>query len=292
MPELPEVETVRRTLEARVVGRRVTSATLKRRDVLVMPGDPAGGFSRARGEGRVEYGRVRQRDLLAGDVLGEVIRHGKQLAIVGDSGRVVCVHLGMSGNLIWRAPRARLEHAGHVHTVWRLDDGSRLVFRDPRRFGGLWAFPSLEALWASRWDALGPDAIRVRAPQLQRALARTDRAVKAALLDQSVVAGVGNIYADEALFGAGVDPRRPGASLTPAECASLARQIRGVLARAVTARGSTLRDYRDANGDSGAYQLAHSVYGRGGEPCPKCGGALASALVAQRTTVWCPSCQA
>jgi len=291
MPELPEVETVRRTLEARVLGRRVTRATLRRRDVLVLPGDPAAGFSRAGRASGAPARRARGHDLLSGDVVAAVVRHGKQLAIVGGTGRVVCVHLGMSGGLIWRAPGARLENGAHVHAIWRLDDGSRMVFRDPRRFGGLWAFPSMDELRRARWDALGPDAIGVGARALRDALARTDRPVKAALLDQCVLAGVGNIYADEALFAARVDPRRPGASLTPGECAALARHVRRVLARAVAARGSTLRDYRDADGLSGGYQLAHSVYGRGGEACPSCGGTLASAAVAQRTTVWCPACQ-
>ncbi len=292
MPELPEVETVRTTLQTRLLGRVIERATIKRRDMLVVPGDPPGGFSRSARGAAPRFRRVRAADLLGGDRVDGVLRHGKQLAIVGASGRVLCVHLGMSGALLWRAPGKRLERADHVHAHWRLDDGSRLVFRDPRRFGGLWSFPGMDNLRLARWDALGPDALAVTSAQLGRALARSRRPVKAALLDQRAIAGVGNIYADEALFGSDIDPRRPAESLTRTETTRLARAIRGVLARAVRARGSTLRDYRDADGDPGAFQLAHSVYGRAGLPCHACGSPLASALVGQRTSVWCNACQA
>ncbi len=291
MPELPEVETVRRTLEPRLLGRAVVTTRLHRRDMLVVPGDPPGGFSRARANNGRRPRRVRSADLLGGGTIAELVRHGKQLALVGSSGRVVCVHLGMSGWLVWRARGVRLDQADHVHAAWRLDDGSRLVFRDPRRFGGIWAMQSMDDLRRERWDALGPDALGVRAEQLRRGLGDSHRAIKAALLDQGVVAGVGNIYADEALFESRIDPRRPAGSLSADEAAALARAIRRVLARAVKARGSTLRDYRDGDGAPGAFQRAHSVYGRAGEPCRSCGAPLASGLLGQRTSVWCPACQ-
>ncbi len=294
MPELPEVETVRRSLVARVAGRVVVGATLHRRDVAVLPGDPEGGFSRQRSGAPGPRGRVRGTALLVGGTLLEPNRHGKQLALVARDGRAIVVHLGMTGLVRWVARGARLEPADHVHAAWRLDDGSRLVFRDPRRFGGLWLLPEPGMLEA-RWAGLGPDGLRTGpedlAQGLRSGLAGARRAIKAALLDQRVVAGVGNIYADESLHEALIHPRRLAAGLTGAEVDRLARAVSGVLTRAVEARGSTLRDYTDAEGRRGEAQLVHRVYGRGGGACLACGAGLESAQVAQRTTVWCPVCQ-
>ena len=224
MPELPEVETIRRELEP-LIGRRIIGAKLHRRDMLVMPGDPPGGFSRSRSGATPK--RVRKRDLLEGAVVQDLCRRGKQLAIVSDIG-VICVHLGMSGQLLLSAD----EHASapdHVHASWRFDDARELRFRDPRRFGGLWAFPSVEALQQQRWHELGPDGLTLSAKQLAGALTGTQRSIKGVLLDQRRVAGVGNIYADESLFAACVQPDRPACELTPSETSALAREIRGVL---------------------------------------------------------------
>ncbi len=296
MPELPEVETVRRTLEPRLLGRTVVGATLRRRDVLVVPGDPPGGFSRSARPGRPAPRPRRRRagDLLEGETIVELARRGKQLALVGGSGRGLLVHLGMTGQVLHLEAGARLaaDRRTHVHALWRLDDGSRLLFRDPRRFGGLWALPAGgEGSLGDRWAALGPDAIAVTGAELGERLGRTSRGLKAALLDQGVVAGVGNIYADEALFAAGLHPLTPADALGAAEADRLAAEIRRVLAAAVAAGGSSIRSYVDALGASGGYQRTHLVYGRGGEPCARCGRALRSAVVAQRTTVFCEACQ-
>jgi formamidopyrimidine-DNA glycosylase len=278
VPELPEIEHLRRTLGPLLVGRHVRAARLLRRDV-------------AHAERRVSA-----RDLLAGGVVRDLWRHGKQLAIAGDSGRVVCVHLGMSGQLRHLPPRSRIPDPTHVHCVWSLcePDGApagRLLFRDPRRFGGIWVFPSRPALAAARWDRLGPDALAIDAGELGRRLGRTGRAVKAVLLDQAVVAGIGNIYADEALFEAGIHPLTPARRIPDAGIGRLAAAIRATLEPAIAAGGSTLRDYVDARGREGAFVRAHRVYGRAGEPCLRCGRSLERADVAQRTTVWCPACQ-
>jgi formamidopyrimidine-DNA glycosylase len=286
MPELPEVEHLRRTLEPRLVGRRVVRARLRRPDVL-----RAGG---GRGADR----------LLQGAVVESLLRHGKQLAIVASSGRVLCVHLGMSGQLRCLAARRPLPMpvASHVHCVWDLDgpaDASgaraggrmRMYFRDPRRFGGIWAFPSLQSLWESRWNRLGPDALAISTGSLRAALAGRRRPVKASLLEQSLIAGLGNIYADEALFDAGVHPLRPAHLLTEPALARLAASIRRVLRRALASGGSSLRDYVDAEGRPGRATTIHRVYGRGGRPCPRCGRALSRMVVAQRTTVACAACQ-
>lgn len=287
MPELPEVESVRRALDSRLVGRRVEAARLLRRDMLVCPGDPPGGFSRS-GQAPPNT-RVPSRLLLRGQVIASTERHGKQLALVGASGGVLLVHLGMSGQLLLTDKPVSAHD--HVHAHWKLDQGERLLFRDPRRFGGLWSFPSLAALHAARWDALGPDALTLRGADLARALAGTRRPIKAALLDQRAVAGVGNIYADEALFASGIDPARPANSLSPDQARDLAREIRRVLRQAIHAGGSSLRDYRTLEGARGSFQSRHRVYARGGLPCRRCGARLESLTIAQRTTVRCPSCQ-
>lgn len=298
MPELPEVESIRRSILPHVVGTRVVGATLHRRDVLVAPGDPPGGFARQRaGTRRQTPVTVLAEHLLEDAVITDVERRGKQLALIANLGsvqRALVVQLGMSGQLLHRAAGQKLPDATHVHAEWTLKRGrseaGRLVFRDPRRFGGLRALTADEL--RARWNLeLGPDALEVTAPELAAAAANSQRAVKALLLDQAALAGVGNIYADEALFTCRVRPGRRAATLTAAETSRLAAAIRRTLSRAVEAGGSTLSSYVDADGQPGTFQLQHAVYGRGGEPCPSCGHKLRSATLAQRTTVWCPRCQ-
>ncbi len=273
MPELPEGETVRRGLARSIVGRRVASARLLRRDVLRTAS------------------RSGQAALLAESTIKEVLRRGKHLAVVAEDGRALGVHLGMTGQLLV-APIGKPQAArDHVHARWVFDNGSTLIFRDPRRFGGLWSYATLDALRTARWAGLGADALHVTARQLELGLAGGRRAVKAALLDQGVLAGVGNIYADEALFRAGLHPCRVAGSLTDPEVSRLAESIRCVLREAVRAGGSTIRDYAGSDGSPGRQQERHLVYGRGGQPCVHCGTLLTAFLVAQRTTVACPRCQ-
>ncbi|MCC6661860.1 MAG: bifunctional DNA-formamidopyrimidine glycosylase/DNA-(apurinic or apyrimidinic site) lyase [Phycisphaerales bacterium] len=284
MPELPEVETVRRGLLRIMVGQRVERACLVRTDFCVTE----------------HGGPPRPQELLQGAVVTDVVRHGKQLAIVADSGRVLRLHLGMSGQ-VRGASGLDLATLTHVHAWWRLGRPAAprrtpghpglVLFRDPRRFGGLWTHASMDAVRAGPWAALGPDALSVTTPQMARGLAGSRRAVKAALLDQAVLAGVGNIYADEALFRARIAPARQSGRLTATEVVRLATSIRAVLRHAIAARGSTLRDYVDAEGKPGRSQLRHLVYGRAGMPCPGCGRRLTSREIAQRTTVFCTHCQ-
>lgn len=279
MPELPEVEHLRRTLVPRVIGARIARARLLRADV-----------TRVVGSAR----RARAGDLLEGGVVREIARHGKHLALVVDDGRVLDVHLGMSGQLVWM-PSDEAEARPHVHARWLLERAGRpagtLLFRDPRRFGRLVGAASQEALRVEVWGRLGPDALGVEAEALAPALTRTGRSIKAVLLDQGVLAGVGNIYADEALFRARVRPDRPASGLTGREVDALALAIREVLAEAIEAGGSTLRDYRDAEGRKGGFQGLHAAYGRGGLPCSRCGMTLTSERFAQRTSVFCTHCQ-
>ena len=292
MPELPEVECVRLSLERRLLGRRVVSVRVNRSDIV--------------------RGDASPNALLRGDTVARVLRHGKQLAVVGDSGGCLCVHLGMSGQLCFVHPAdatgTRLQAMKrtdtrrgstdphlppHTHLVWRLDDGTGMRFTDPRRFGGVWVFEDLAALQASRWSALGQDALHATPVKLHHALAATKRGLKAALLDQSLIAGLGNIYVDELLFAAQLHPLQPAPTLTRRRVEGLTRRMRTLLAGAVERGGSSLRDYVDADNQQGSQQARHRVYGRAGQRCKRrgCRARIASAQVAGRTTAWCPGCQ-
>ncbi len=281
LPELPEIEHLKRTLGVVIVGAVVDEVRLLRPDIVhpFANGRPA----------------IARTDLLLGSTITALARRGKQLAIIGDGNAVLCVHLGMSGQLQYVPYRQRLPRTDHIHCIWRLratsGDRGRLVFRDPRRFGGLWLFRSLAALREERWSRLGPDALGITAPALGMALARTRRPLKAALLDQSLLCGLGNIYVDECLFAARLDPRSVSRALGPAPIAALASAIRSILRRAIAAGGSTIRDYLDASGRPGSYHLAHRVYGRAGQPCLRCRRTLRHTMIAQRSTVFCSGCQ-
>lgn len=275
MPELPEVEHLRRTLEPALVGAVVERAELRRRDVL-------------------RAGAPIERAMLVGGRVATLDRRGKELAIRCKDGRVLCVHLGMSGQLVLESPDAPTLPASHRHAEWSLAGRvERLVFRDPRRFGGLVAIDDGAGLDA-RWLARGPDAFATPSRIVAATLAAQGHRhapIKAILLDQSVVAGVGNIYADESLFRARIRPDRRADSLSRKEWSALAAGLRRVLTLAVASGGSSLRDYRDGSGRVGSFQRLHRVYGRGGEPCPECATPLRDARVAGRTTTWCPACQ-
>lgn len=250
------------------------------------PEDPPGGFARQRA--KIQPSRLKPAQMLAEAQIRHIDRRGKLLAIIANDGRALGVHLGMTGQLLWSPAGGRLPK-DHVHATWRLDDGSRLIFRDPRRFGGLWLAASRNEL--PPWQGLGPDALSLRPADYPSLLARTRRPIKAALLDQSLLAGVGNIYADEALHEAGIHPRTIACELDSHRATALGRAVARLLAQAVEAGGSTLRDYRGAEGQPGAFQLQHRVYGRGGQPCLGCGQTLESGVLGQRTTVWCGACQ-
>lgn len=274
MPELPEVETVRRSLTPHMVGRGIAAVAIARADIL-----------------RNAPARARRAALGQGRQVVDVLRHGKQLAIALQDGPAVHVHLGMTGQLFVLAPGQEPPRRDHIHVRWTLDSGWKVVFRDPRRFGGVWTFPSLEALRRERWAELGPDALTIRGPDLHAAIGGSRRAVKACLLDQRLLAGVGNIYADESLFAAGIHPERPASLLSPADSVRLAGCVRRVLRDAVAARGSSLRDFLDAELRRGEQQTRFRVYGRAGQLCRVCGSTLEPALVGGRSTTFCPRCQ-
>ncbi len=272
MPELPEVETVRRALETAVAGCAVTA--VRGRPVrLRRPLEPE---AIARG--------------LRGRRLEGFRRRGKFLLLDVSGGGSLLVHLGMSGRLrLWGAGTAP---PPHTHLVLALDDGRELALVDPRRFGlAVWLPPGAEACDPSL-AALGPDALHPRLPDLLAAALEGRRAaVKALLLDQRVVAGIGNIYASEALHRAGVHPARPAGSLSRGRRRRLAAAVREVLEEAVARGGTTLRDFAGVDGSAGMFRPQLSVYGREGRPCPRCGARVRCGAVAGRSTWWCPRCQ-
>lgn len=287
MPELPEVEHLRRTLEPAIKGMPVRAVEVHRRSVIAWP--------RERGA-RCSL----EQALLVGSAIAATHRRGKQLALEAASGRVLVVQLGMTGSVEIESgpePSAVEGRDRHRHVVWEIDamigrrkTRARMVFRDPRRFGGLTAHGSMDAL-REAWSRLGPDGLTVTAAELHGAVEGSRRPIKSALLDQSVVAGVGNIYADESLFAARIHPLREARALTADEITRLATEIRRILNNAADQGGSTLRDYRDAFGNAGSAVQTHAVYGRADEPCLACGTLLGGIRLQGRATVFCRSCQ-
>jgi formamidopyrimidine-DNA glycosylase len=265
MPELPEVQTVVNTLRPGVVGRRLARVVLHRGDVVV----PAGV------------------DLvlnLADRKITAIERRAKRIVLSLDDGNRFFIHLGMTGQLTIATVDEPLKK--HTHFVADLDDGRQLRFVDPRRFGGIhWL--------GARVDEanIGPEPLRIRSITLGRQLAKTRRAIKTALLDQKVVAGIGNIYADESLWAAGIHPLTPAHALSPAQVDRLGKAIKRILRRAILAGGSTLRDYVNANGQAGAYQQRHRVYDRAGKPCRHCQTPIERIVLGGRSTHYCPACQ-
>jgi formamidopyrimidine-DNA glycosylase len=261
LPELPEVETVVRTLRPALVGRRIMSAEFGQLRVLRgLPGDTA--------------------EALAGQRVVAIERYGKFIAIRLDRG-VLVVHLGMTGKLLVDSARTKWTHA-----IFTLDRGS-LLYDDPRQFGRIEYGETIP----DRVAALGPEPLEVSLKEFAQRLKQRKSPIKAVLLNQAVVRGVGNIYADEALFRAGVHPRRIAASLGPDRVARVYEAMRAVLREAIEGRGSSVSNYVDANGCQGSFQQQHRVYQRTGEPCVVCGAAIRRILVAQRGTHYCGRCQ-
>lgn len=275
MPELPEVETVRRGLIPVLEGRCLSRVTVRRGDLRrPVPANFAASL-----EGRTITG---------------LERRAKYLLLHLDSGRTVIGHLGMSGRMMITAPGEH-QNGRHDHLLFETEDGVLVVFNDPRRFGsmdladtdGLDDHPLLAKL--------GPDPLgnRFNGPALAAAIASRRSPIKALLLDQTVVAGLGNIYVCESLFRAGVSPRRLGTNVSARRSERLAETIRVVLGEAIEAGGSSLRDYVQASGDLGYFQHNFRVYGREGEPCAsrRAGHVIERIVQSGRSTFYCPRCQ-
>ncbi|MFM7479605.1 MAG: bifunctional DNA-formamidopyrimidine glycosylase/DNA-(apurinic or apyrimidinic site) lyase [Planctomycetota bacterium] len=281
MPELPEVECIRRGLEGLLVGRAVRLGHLGRNDIV-------GSLEHPRGQRGGRALPVPAESLLDGCVVDRVLRKGKQLAIGARSGRWLIVRLGMSGQLL--SGDLLASKKDHVHIHWFLNDGTSLAFRDARRFGSVIPCDDQDALDV-HWRLLGPDALSVEPHDLLSRLRPKRTALKTCLMDQSVLAGVGNIYADESLFGARLHPLMPASRLQRGHVDRLVLSLRKVLVSAINHGGSTLRDFCTPSGVGGTYRSAHQVYGRKGEPCPTCRVALRGARIGGRASVWCPTCQ-
>jgi len=269
MPELPEVETVVRTLAPTVVGRRVTGVTV--RDPRLR-GGVAPGFAAA----------------LTGRRIERIARHGKYLLATLDDGRCWLVHLGMSGRLTLGAATAAIEK--HDHVVVTFDDGRVLTYNDPRRFGRM-AVLAVDAVRTEIGTGIDPIADGLAGPALFALTRKRKTSIKALLMDQRRVAGLGNIYVNEILFRARVRPGRRAAGLTRADCAAIVDATATVLAEAIDRGGSSINDYRDGLGRAGSFQLAHAVYDRAGEACVRCGARIRARVVVGRSTFYCPRCQ-
>jgi formamidopyrimidine-DNA glycosylase len=277
MPELPEVETVRRGIAPVLEGRRLIRVLQRRADLRVP--FPQGFVARLEGR-RVE-------------VVG---RRAKYLTLALDSGETLLVHLGMSGSFVIKPGGAGgnvLEP--HDHAVFDTEAGDRLVFNDPRRFGLMTLAETARLDQTAELKDLGPEPLseEFAADVLAAALARRHTPVKALLLDQRVVAGLGNIYVSEALYRAGISPRRSSHTIGAARAARLADAIKAVLKDAIAAGGSTLNDYVQADGTLGYFQHAFRVYDREGKPCatPGCGRPVRRIVQSGRSTFYCPACQ-
>lgn len=290
MPELPEVEVTRRSIAPRLVGRRILEVRTTRDSYFFLT-RPA-----------------RLRRELPGRRVAALDRRGKYLLARLDDGSCLVLHLGMTGQLFSSSARSlRLLSAtarsallpeeqgafrpdAHTHLRLRFDDGGEEVFfRDVRKFGKVLLLARGED--DARLARLGPDALEVEGAQLFAATRRRQVAVKNLLLDQSVIAGVGNIYADEALFRAGVRPTRRALRVTRRECVALAEALRAVLERSIETGGSSISDYVSPDGRDGRYQSERRVYARKGEPCSACGTPIRRTVLAQRGTHYCPRCQ-
>ena len=285
MPELPEVETVRRGLEAAMAGARLTGVEQRRPDL------------------RFPFPE-RFAERLTGQRVEALRRRAKYLIADLDGAEVLVMHLGMSGSFRIEQARGPIPGAGaknplHDHVTFDLSTGARIIYNDPRRFGFMQLIRRPEFAAHPLFNNIGIEPLgdEFDGAALARLFAGKTTSLKAALLDQALIAGLGNIYVCETLHRAGLSPRRAAASLacndgTPSERATrLARVIRAVLNEAVAAGGSSLRDHRKTDGALGYFQHSFRIYGRAGQPCARCGGLVRRITQSGRATFYCGGCQ-
>ncbi len=274
MPELPEVETVRRSLSAAVSGCTIQEVLVTCAAQIKRPPHDIASFQKS----------------LAGACIQTVVRRGKYLIFHLNENRYLLVHLGMTGRLLI-TPRD-VPIVKHTHGVIILDNGMDVRYHDVRRFGGL-AYWACSPYTTPPLSLLGPEPLsdEFSADYLLSRLKCRRSPIKTALLDQHLVAGIGNIYADEALFRAGLSPLRPASDLGEEECLRLVTDIKALLTEAIAVGGSSIRDYVDAEGKSGSFQERHQVYGRAGSACVHCGAQLIKTTLSGRTSTFCPHCQ-
>jgi formamidopyrimidine-DNA glycosylase len=276
MPELPEVETVARGLQGQIAGRRILSITLDKTDFIDNPEEIEKELPGRTIRGVVRYGKFLLLWLTPKEDAGETDRESALL-----------VHLGMTGML--RPQPADEPHAKHTHVVALLDDGQELRYTDPRRFGRM-AYLAGESL-REELRRFGADPLEAGLEEFTARIRGKRARIKALLLDQRVLRGVGNIYADESLWKARIHPKRLGARLRKKQVKELYRALQGILERAIVMRGSSIADFLDAEGQPGEYQRHHRAYGREGKPCLRCKTRIKRVIVAGRSSYYCPQCQ-
>jgi formamidopyrimidine-DNA glycosylase len=276
MPELPEAETIRRQLLPEIVGRRIVSAWVGKRDIL----------------GRHRQSPARFRALTTGRRITGINRRGKALLLALDDTDTLVVRLGMSGRLLVANPNE--SPPAHTHVILRFGDGRELRYIDPRRFGEVYVATGTDPSAIPGLDTLGPEPFGPDLCDHVRAhLPRRSAGIKQVLMDQGFVAGLGNIYADEALFRARLHPAQPAHTLNDDEIARLCRAIPQVLRHAIRCCGTSSADgaYVDARGAPGSFQKCLNVYQRQGQRCRRCGGVIRRVVMHGRSAHFCPSCQ-
>ncbi len=261
MPELPEVETVVRSISPYVTGKTIQHAVLSSKRVT------RGGLSETA-------------DALQNRIIQGVRRRGKQIFFDLDRG-VVYIHLGMTGKLLWNSERTPYTRAELTL------DGGTLLYDDVRQFGRLEYYDGLPKIV----DHIGPDALAISFSDFYSRLKQHRTSIKSLLLNQAFISGVGNIYADEALFASQLHPKTRANRLSKARAEILYGNVVQILELAIRHRGSSISDYVDARGERGAFQQLHNVYGRAGKPCPRCQNAIRRIVLGQRGTHYCPRCQ-
>src|ERR1700676_1132176 len=280
MPELPEVETVVRGLRMTVLGRRILSVTLRKTDFIDDPSLIERHVPGRRIEAVERYGKFMLLRLSAAQ--------GEENSLNADNApSALLVHLGMTGHIASTAVTQPWEK--HTHASFALDDGRELRYTDARRFGRL-AYLSAAVLPAEL-EGFGADPLEVTAEEFATRIRSRHSRIKALLLDQTVLRGVGNIYDDESLWRARIHPAKLGTSINKQQAAALHRALQDILKKAIVMRGSSIANFVDADGNPGEYQQHHRAYGREGEKCYRCGAIIRRAIVAGRSSYFCPKCQ-
>jgi formamidopyrimidine-DNA glycosylase len=271
MPELPEVETIVRGLQKTVVGKKIKSIK------MIFPGivkQDAKKFKK-----NVDKSEIRR-----------VRRQGKYILIDLSNGNTILAHLGMTGNFLLvksSSPRNK-----HNHLIIRFyETRKELRYNDQRKFGKIKSFPTSKEESVSELKKLGPEPLNISAPDFINLFQKRKGRIKSALLNQQIIAGLGNIYADESLFEAKIHPAQKIDKLSLQELKRLHQAIQIVLRKAIKAGGSSIENYYNVNGEIGSFQLQHKVYGREGLPCKRCGTKIKRIKISQRSSYFCPKCQ-
>jgi formamidopyrimidine-DNA glycosylase len=270
VPELPEVEVIRRGLARKLVGQTIVG--VQRSDKRLR-----------------RQTEARDLEALAGHTVTSLSRRGKYLVAHLDRGLNLLIHLGMTGHLFFQTNSSPIPP--HTHLMFQLASGCQLVYQDVRRFGQIVLYRTGETPAALTQVGLEPWSRRLTAAWLHQKTARLKRPIKNFLLDGRIIAGIGNIYASEALFETGIHPQTPVGDMDLKGWEALLKSIRRILRRAIRAGGTTINSFADCEGHSGLFSVQLKVYGRAGEPCPVCRGPIARLVMAGRSTFFCPKCQ-